>query len=389
MSELIAPEYLATDLSFTITKTKFVVLRIPCTVPVKTSFGTMHDRPALFLELEDSTGNKGIGEVWCNFPACGAEHRAQLLDTAVLPVLVGQTFESPATCFESLQNQFVRLAIQAGEPGPIAQCIAGIDVALWDLVSRRADLPLYCLLGGSNSTIPAYASGINPNNALQTVHRCRDQGFRAFKLKIGFDHATDLKNVASISASLEPGERFMVDANQSWSLDDAVAVLPDLMEHRLDWLEEPIMANSPAEHWQTLASACTIDLAAGENMINTQDFEHAIAGDWLDVIQPDVCKWGGISALLLVARQIIASGKRYCPHYLGGGVGLAASAHLLAAVGGKGLLEIDSNDNPLRTDIFPSHVTDGMLTLSDEPGLGITQAFDSLVASGIGKENSK
>ena len=59
-------------------------------------------------------------------------------------------------------------------------------------------------------------------------------------------------------------------------------------------------------------------------MINTQEFEQAVAGDWLGVVQPDACKWGGISALLPIAKKINASGKRYCPHYLGGGVGLAA-----------------------------------------------------------------
>lgn len=388
MSELIATKFHAIDLSLTITYAKFTVLRIPCPVPVQTSFGTMHDRPALFLELEDNTGNKGIGEVWCNFPACGAEHRARLLDTVVFPALVGQTYKSPAACFTHLQNQFARLAIQAGEPGPLAQCIAGIDIALWDLVARRADLPLYRLLGGDNTTIPVYASGINPGNAVQTVQRCRDEGYRSFKLKIGFDHLTDLTNVATISDNLQTGEGFMVDANQSWTVNDALAILPELMEHRLDWLEEPIMANSPTEHWQALASASSIALAAGENILNIEDFEQGIDGAWLGVIQPDVCKWGGISTLLPLARQIIASGKRYCPHYLGGGVGLAASAHLLAAVGGNGMLEIDSNDNSLRTDIFSNQITNGQLTLSDEPGLGVTQAFDRLMASGIGRGNS-
>jgi D-galactarolactone cycloisomerase len=137
--------------------------------------------------------------------------------------------------------------------------------------------------------------------------------------------------------------------------------------------------------WQVLAAASSTPLAAGENMINAKEFDQGIAGNWYDVIQPDLCKWGGISGVLPVARAIIASGKSYCPHYLGGGVGLAASAHLLAAVGGDGILEIDSNENPLRDDLFSRPITDGKISLSDAPGLGISDQFETLLNSGVGR----
>ncbi len=372
-------------MSFTITSAVVFVMRVPCPVPVQTSFGTMFDRPAVFLELTDDQGNKGLGEVWCNFPACGAEHRAQLLETALFPALVNASFESPQSCFARLENQFARLAIQAGEAGPIAQCIAGIDVALWDLVSRRAGMPLFRLLGGGNATIPAYASGVNPANAPETIERCRAEGHRAFKLKIGFDRAGDLDNISRITADLKPDEVFMVDANQAWSVTEALDILPELAGFSLGWLEEPIMADRPAKEWLSLAINSSVPLAAGENMISAQDFAQAISKPAIDVIQPDLCKWGGISGVLPIAKDIIAAGKRYCPHYLGGGIGLAASAHVLAAVGGDGMLEIDSNDNPLRNRLFAPPVVQGQLTLSEAPGLGVAEEFATFLASDIGK----
>ena len=79
-------------------------------------------------------------------------------------------------------------------------------------------------------------------------------------------------------------------------------------------------------------------------------------------------------------RQILKSGKIFCPHYLGAGIGLLASAHLLAGVGGDGLLEVDSNENPLR-DRFCGpvlNVQDGMIELNDEAGLGITPDLASI-----------
>ena len=100
----------------------------------------------------------------------------------------------------------------------------------------------------------------------------------------------------------------------------------------------------------------------------------------LRVVQPDIAKWGGISACSDIARDIMRSGKMFCPHYLGGGIGLLASAHLLAGVGGDGLLEVDSNDNPLR-DLFCGPVIDirdGTVTLSDEPGLGFEPDLTSI-----------
>jgi L-alanine-DL-glutamate epimerase-like enolase superfamily enzyme len=89
-------------------------------------------------------------------------------------------------------------------------------------------------------------------------------------------------------------------------------------------------------------------------------------------VQPDLGKWGGFSRCLGVADRVSDAGLTFCPHWLGGGVGLLASAHLLAAAGGNGLLEIDSNPNPLRDELAgPLRKLDsGMCTLTDAPGLG-------------------
>jgi len=374
MNELVAQEFKRADLSFVIEKATPVVLRSPIATPVQTSFGIMKDRPAVFLLLEDTQGNTGVGEIWCNFPSCGAEHRARLLDTAILPAILGKTFADPEQCFNTLQTQFQRLAIQTGEFGPLAQSIAGIDIALWDLVANRLNVPLYKLFGGSSATIGVYASGINPTGAVDTLMRCQDAGYNAFKLKIGFGNDIDYPNIENLCAKLEAGQLLMVDANQAWTLQEAIEQSGRLADYPVQWLEEPMMADAAVEHWSALAQASQIPLAAGENMADTQSFSEASQSDWLSVMQPDLCKWGGFSAVLPVARQAMRHGKRYCPHFLGGGVGLAASAHLLAAVGGDGILEIDSNPNPLRENIYSLPIEDGGIDLGNTAGLGIDRS---------------
>jgi L-alanine-DL-glutamate epimerase-like enolase superfamily enzyme len=109
-------------------------------------------------------------------------------------------------------------------------------------------------------------------------------------------------------------------------------------------------------------------------------FDVALAEGALTVIQPDLAKWGGISACYPLAQRILGAGRRYCPHYLGGGIGLMASAHLLAAVGGDGALEIDANPNPLRTLLFGplAQIDGGHANLTTEPGLGVVPDLDLL-----------
>jgi L-alanine-DL-glutamate epimerase-like enolase superfamily enzyme len=140
----------------------------------------------------------------------------------------------------------------------------------------------------------------------------------------------------------------------------------------LGWLEEPLRANRPWREWQQLAKHARIGLAAGENCAGFADFDQALESHALAVVQPDLAKWGGFSGCLAVAKKIRAHGLRYCPHFLGGGIGLLASAHLLAAAGGDGMLEVDANPNPLRelTCGPLAGIAEGRATLAEDPGLG-------------------
>lgn len=359
--------------SFTIGSIEAFCYRYPLATPVVTSFGKMLNRPAVFVRVVDEDGVAGWGEAWSNFPAPGAEHRTRLVNEVLAPGLVGRQFDGPAEAFELLTKGTEVLALQCGEPGPFAQAISGIDLALWDLAARRRKLPLWRLLGGQSGRIKVYASGINPAGAAQTAEAALARGHRALKLKVGFGTETDLANLAALRAVVGEG-MLAIDANQGWSVDQALEMLPRLAAFDLGWLEEPIRADRPRGEWRRLRAAAKMPIAAGENISSAEGFKDVLAEDVLGVVQPDVAKWGGLSACAGLARDILKSGKTFCPHYLGGGIGLLASAHLLAGIGGDGWLEVDANDNPLR-DLFcgpVASVTDGTIVLSEEPGLGFT-----------------
>ena len=322
--------------------------RYPLKLPLETVFGRVESRPALLLRIEDAEGAFGWGEIWCNFPQPGAEYRTNLAAAVAQRALQGLDTSDPTSSFTSIRARLHGLALQAGEQGPADQIASGLDIALHDLASRRAGVPLATFLGGAPRDLPVYASGIDSRLSTGMIDAARAAGYRAFKLRVGFGRTSDLKTVTEAAEGLGTGEQLMIDANQAWTLEDAVWSVDALRNLPLAWVEEPLPVDRPAAEWAAVRKASAAPLAGGENMRSHGEFDDAIAGNILGVIQPDICKWGGLSVCAVVARRTIAAGKRYCPHYLGGGVGLAASAHLLSAVGGDGFLEVDVNDNQLR-----------------------------------------
>jgi L-alanine-DL-glutamate epimerase-like enolase superfamily enzyme len=340
----------------------------------------MHDRPAVAIRLEDHEGCVGWGEIWCNFPSVGAEHRARLFDSIVAPILLEKIWASPVEAFQELTKRLHILGIQCGEPGTIAQAIAGADIAMWDLIGRKIGKPLWELFGGT-PLIETYASGLSPTNPEAIAAEKWAEGFRAFKLKVGFGQDRDFSNLQALRSLLGPDTKIMIDANQAWDLDSAARHIEHLAPLNPFWVEEPIAADRPIKDWKKLASQSSSPLAVGENMRGETQFYEAIQSSAFQVIQPDIGKWGGFSGCIPVAKAICASNQLFCPHWLGGGIGLVASMHLKAAVGQAGFVEVDSNPNCLREAMAMPYpvISDGAILLSNEPGLGIAPEINQLM----------
>ena len=153
-----------TSSTFTVRSAQAFCYRYPLSTPVVTSFGRMVNRPAVFVRVEDTDGNTGWGEVWSNFPSNGAEHRARLVNEVLAPAMTGIAVSEPLQIFEKLTLGTSVLALQCGEPGPFAQAIAGIDLAVWDLYARRRRRPC-----GNCSVAPANRSRSTPVASIRPV----------------------------------------------------------------------------------------------------------------------------------------------------------------------------------------------------------------------------
>jgi L-alanine-DL-glutamate epimerase-like enolase superfamily enzyme len=198
------------------------------------------------------------------------------------------------------------------------------------------------------------------------------EGYRAFKLKVGFGAERDRRSLAAVRETIGPSPPLMVDANQAWSVDEAIAAGRRMEGFRLDWLEEPVRADTPNAGWTRLSREQPLPLAGGENLAGIAPLVAFAETPGVAVVQPDIGKWGGFSGCVEAGRAVLARGLRFCPHWLGAaGVGLTASLHLKAAVGGPGYVEVDAN--PLR-DAFAGtafQVREGRVSLHGAPGLGI------------------
>jgi len=342
---------------FTLARMDIHVFRADVLKPVVTSFATMASRATVLLRLEDTDGAFGWGEIWGNFPTVTSEHRANLAAWALPSLVVDARVEDPLAYMQGVQGALKTVEVQSDEPGPIAGIAAGLDQALWDLIARRAGVPLRKLLnGGAPDPVPAYASGLNPADAVDVVAASRENGFRRFKLKIGFGADVDHANIRAIKDGMGAAEILYTDANMRWSPAEALENVPPLAEFGLGWVEEPMRADQPAEAWRALKAEMAMPLAGGENLRGDAAFAEAL--EWLDFVQPDVGKLGGVSGCLAIVLDAIAAGRTYCPHWLSGGAGV---------------LEMDVNENPLRDAVLGTAISlaDGDALLPDGPGIGI------------------
>jgi len=354
-----------------ITDVRPIPLRAPLERPVRMALGEMRWRNGVLVEVETTAGVTGLGESWVNFPAWAPAERLATITQGIRPLLLDEPVDDPRRLHHKLVGVLHRLALQWGAVGPIYQAISGVDIALWDLAGKLAGVPVWQLLGASRQdSVPAYASGLGPEDPDEQAERAVASGFGAVKLKVGFGRAVDERNLAAVREAIGEVPLF-TDANQGWTREDVRQMAPLLVAAGARWLEEPLTVDDP--DWDDLASVVNLPVAGGENLYSQRDFARWGAGR-LQVLQPDVCKCGGITAAHAILSRA-APDHLLAPHYFGGAIGLAATVHLFAALpeGRRALVEYDVNPNPLREALLEEPLLlAGRLRVPDRPGLGIT-----------------
>jgi len=345
-------------------------LNYPLKKYVITSFGQMQSRPGLILELTDTNNNIGLGEIWCNFPSDGAFYKFNLFKNIFANKLIKSNIKHPndlVKFFKLIKTIF----IQSDDLGSYNSILSAIDCAYWDLMAKRKKTPLNKFFNKkSSNNIEVYASGINSNSFLKSINNARLLGIKSFKIKTGFDNKLDKNLIEKIFKIRKSKENIMLDINQGWEFKNANSYIKKISKHPIFWIEEPISARSSNKDYLNLIKKSKVHLALGENVYDDNLINILLRNKFLKYFQPDITKYGGIS---LVNNFINSKYKnKIFLHFLGSGVGLITSAHMMTAINNNGLLETDFNENPLRDNIFNEKIkiTNGKIYLDNKPGIG-------------------
>ncbi len=350
----------------------------PIDVPVRMAFGALGRRVMAVVEVVSSDGCAGFGETWANHPGWVLAEREATVANGVRPLLMGAELDlaDPAVSIAAVHHTIIRclwpLGRQWGAPGPVFQALSGADQALWDLAGRLRGLAVCELVGGQRRhRVAAYASGIGPEDVAGQTRRCREAGFAAVKLRLGFGAETDRANLVSARRALGEEGELLVDANQAWTLDEALSMSDALAAANVTWVEEPV-ADGGVDDWIAFHEATGLPVAVGENVYGRRAWSELLASPDVAVLQPDVSKQGGITELLWLCREAEAAGKRVEPHLYGGALAYAATLQVAACCPAVRRIELDIRPNPVRDDLLvdPPLVTEGEVTVPEGSGLG-------------------
>ena len=317
----------------------------------------------LLVRVETDTGLVGWGEAFCY--GCPDAVRAAL-DHMIAPIAIGRDAGDIARLSRDLQ-QMLHLF---GRYGITAFALSGLDIALWDIAGKAANLPLHRLLGGAGrDSLPAYASLLkyrDPERVAARVKQALEQGYRHIKL-----HETEEAEVKAARQVAGDGVAIMVDTNCPWTPEEARHMTLKLRPYDLHWLEEPIFPPEDFAAIAKLRAGTGVAMAAGENNCTSFQFREMFAAGAVDYAQPSVTKVGGVTEFQKVAVLADSAGVTLMPHSPYFGPGFLATLQLMAARGEPGGM-IERYHMDLEASLYGELVTPvkGRFVLPTGPGLG-------------------
>ena len=356
------------------------------------------ERTSLLVRLTTSEGLVGWGEGGQYGPA---EPVRTCIESVLGPALLEMPAAEPAVVWE----QLYAMTRDFGQKGTYVEAISAIDIALWDLVGKTYGAPVSTLLGGRfRERVRAYGTGgyysrtdFEAERDLpelsELVGRYVADGFTMLKLKVGLlPVPEDAARVGAVREALGADFRLLADANHAYTAATAIAMGRRLEEHGVEVFEEPVPPEDHAGYGRVRA-ALDLAIAGGEAEFTRYGFRDFIAGDCVDILQPDVCASGGFSELRNILALATASNLRTIPHVWGSGIALSVGLHACAVIPlaphtylpvplqNEPVIEFDRTRNPLRDDLLATPLqldADGYVQVPTGPGLGVEVDLDVL-----------
>jgi D-galactarolactone cycloisomerase len=361
-----------------ITKLDIFILRAPDdSRPHWVSHFIVPKANEILVRMHTDAGIEGIGIATSYTPI---EAAVKAFKTGIAEHVIGEDPLAP----EKLHHKLFWMTAQriASEKGwtreAIVRIAAAVDIAAWDVIGKAAKLPLYRLFGGFRSEIPCYVTcayyrdGKTMSELRDEMHMLKAQGHQGFKAKVGgVSLKEDMQRLELIREIIGPDKELMIDVNRAWDLPTAIQAARELIPLNPRWLEEPVRWADDHRELKKLAQQTNIPLSAGESELTGFGCRDLIEDGAIQILQFDCTMMGGFSMGRKLAALCELNHVQVAPHH-----DCFIHAHIVAGSPAGCIVEsfTDPERDPLQAELFedPPRIANGILTLKEQPGLGLT-----------------
>ncbi len=322
------------------------------------------------VRVYDADGASGTGYSYTI--GHGGPSVMALIERTLAPQLIGRDADDIEALWRDLM--FSTHATMVGAITALA--LAAIDTALWDLKARRAALPLHKLIGGAHQSLPLYTTEggwlhLAPQALVDDALKAKQAGFGGAKIKIGRPHVSeDMARLSAVRAACGPAFEIMTDANQKFTVDEAIRRARHYEALDIAWFEEPLPADDLAGH-RRLSQSTSIPVAVGESLYSHLHFREYLQACACSIVQVDAARIGGITPWLKTAHLAECFNVPVCPHFL-------MELHVALCCGVPNARWIEYIPQLDEVTLEPMRIDKGRAYPSPAPGLGIAWDFKAI-----------
>ena len=331
------------------------------------------------IRIYDADG--GIGTGYTYTIGTGGPSIMKLIEKTLAPALIGRE----AAEIEKIWRDLLFLTHATSVGAITSLALAAIDIALWDLKCCRHGEPLYLMAGGAQDRVRLYTTEggwlhIDANALVDDAVEAKVRGFGGSKIKIGRPHVSeDVARLEAVRKAVGPEFEIMTDANQRFTIDEAIRRARCLTHLDVAWLEEPLTADDLMGHVR-LSQSTTLPIAVGESLYSHFHFREYLQQGACSIVQVDVARIGGITPWLKVAHLAECFNVPVCPHFL-----MELHVSLCAAVPNARWVEYIPQLDSITAEAM--RIESGYAFPSSKPGLGIAWDFDAIKKQTVAGSN--
>lgn len=347
--------------------------------PPRDGLAGIPSRDVYLVEIKTDTNISGIGEGF----ALGSLDSLEAITVETLkPHLIGKNPLMIEELWQCMYNNTARY----GRRGLVMAAISAVDIALWDILGKAANMPVYQILGAAKSSLEPYASAGYYMEGKGIPELCEEfrgyvqKGFRTMKMKVGgAPLKEDIERVRAVRAEVGPDIDFGIDANNAWDYPTALKMARCCEEENVLFFEEPLSSDF-LQDCVKLAANTDVPIAGYETKLTRYGMRDFIVNNAVDIVQVDAIWTGGISEARRVGALAGAWGKQVIPHFSASMVSLAANLSFGQSLSNAFYMEYTLDENPLRSELCQESIVmkDGQVKVFEKPGLGLEMNWDTV-----------